>query len=289
MNQELAVRDMQNELSPKEFNEALEFASGKAQALKKVVDEQNLSVNLGQSVHLRVEAWETIGEGYGLSCSTETRELYWNADQTRVIGARVYATVHDRFGSVRGGAEQVCFNWEGTEDGREGKSKQHAHQLLGMASTRAVSRALKQVLSWVVVLAGYSPTPWEEIEGSPLATTLGDGPNVCPIHNLTWRPAGQAKELMHIKEGMIGPRGGKQWCKQEDVLNGLDDAFRVAAAHLDREMVKTALQEEYGKPWPQMSPTEKTRAVQGFQSYTAPTEETEAEQPPLDGADQPAY
>ena len=38
-------------------------------------------------------------------------------------------------------------------------------QLASMAQTRANAKALRNVLSWVVVLAGYKPTPAEEMDG----------------------------------------------------------------------------------------------------------------------------
>lgn len=43
-------------------------------------------------------------------------------------------------------------------------------QLASMAQTRASAKALRNVLSWVVVLAGYRPTPAEELDGQ--ATTV---------------------------------------------------------------------------------------------------------------------
>ena len=39
-----------------------------------------------------------------------------------------------------------------------------------MAQTRAGAKALRNVLSWVAVLAGYRPTPAEEIIDTELAT-----------------------------------------------------------------------------------------------------------------------
>ena len=38
-------------------------------------------------------------------------------------------------------------------------------QLRSMAQTRACAKALRNVLAWVVVLAGYRPTPAEELDG----------------------------------------------------------------------------------------------------------------------------
>ncbi len=40
-------------------------------------------------------------------------------------------------------------------------------QVMSMAQTRACAKVLRQVLAWVVVLAGYRPTPAEELEGPP--------------------------------------------------------------------------------------------------------------------------
>jgi hypothetical protein len=37
-------------------------------------------------------------------------------------------------------------------------------QLKSMAQTRALAKALRNVMAWVVVLAGYSPTPAEEMD-----------------------------------------------------------------------------------------------------------------------------
>ena len=38
-------------------------------------------------------------------------------------------------------------------------------QLRSMAQTRAQAKALRNVLAWVVVMAGYAPTPAEEMDG----------------------------------------------------------------------------------------------------------------------------
>jgi hypothetical protein len=42
-------------------------------------------------------------------------------------------------------------------------------QLRSMAQTRAQAKALRNVLAWVVVMAGYQPTPAEEMDGAPPA------------------------------------------------------------------------------------------------------------------------
>lgn len=48
---------------------------------------------------------------------------------------------------------------------RVGDEQVPLYQVASMAQTRACSKVLAQVLKWVVVLAGYSPTPAEEMDG----------------------------------------------------------------------------------------------------------------------------
>lgn len=50
------------------------------------------------------------------------------------------------------------------ERAKLGMEKVPTFQLASMAQTRANSKALRNVLAWVVVLAGYRPTPAEEME-----------------------------------------------------------------------------------------------------------------------------
>ncbi len=55
-------------------------------------------------------------------------------------------------------AEAYCM---GNEDNWKGKP---LFQLASMAQTRACAKSLRNVLSWVVVLAGYRATPAEELD-----------------------------------------------------------------------------------------------------------------------------
>ena len=49
-------------------------------------------------------------------------------------------------------------------------------QLRSMAQTRACAKALRNVLAWVVVMAGYKPTPAEELESAPTPNVERDEP-----------------------------------------------------------------------------------------------------------------
>lgn len=158
----LANRDehsLSNQISPAMFKQGIEEAQAKAQALSNIVESQGLYNKIGGGKHLRVEAWQTIAMGYGLTPAITGSQILYNHDNEE-YGAMATAVVYDQNGVIRGGAEGYCMR-----DEANWRSKP-SHQLVSMAGTRAVSKALRLMLSWVVVLAGYDATPAEELTSS---------------------------------------------------------------------------------------------------------------------------
>jgi hypothetical protein len=51
---------------------------------------------------------------------------------------------------------------------------------------------------------------------TPIAEQGGD--LLCPIHNVNWFKGGKMRDYAHVVEGETGPRGGKVWCNQAEVL-----------------------------------------------------------------------
>jgi hypothetical protein len=56
-----------------------------------------------------------------------------------------------------------------------GEERVPLFQLSSMAQTRANAKALRNCLAWVVVLAGYKPTPAEELDATPAANRKAEG------------------------------------------------------------------------------------------------------------------
>ena len=127
-------------------------ATRAAKALKKVVDQGNLSKRIGQSDHLQFEAWQTVGHFYGITAKIEST----HRDDDGAWYARAVTLRH---GDIIGAAESSC-----SPDEENWKDKP-AFQLQSMAQTRTMGKALRSVLAFVVVLAGYNPTPAEEMTG----------------------------------------------------------------------------------------------------------------------------
>ena len=58
------------------------------------------------------------------------------------------------------------YKWVDKKRIPDGEEKVPAFQLRSMAQTRACSKAFRNSLSWIVMMAGYSPTPAEEMTGN---------------------------------------------------------------------------------------------------------------------------
>lgn len=190
MTQELATIE-QTALSPAEFVQELEDARLKAKALTDIVEEQNLFTLISGKKHLRVEAWQTIGMGYGLSVAVTATEILH--DHLGVeYGAKATVVVYNRHGTVVGGAEAYCMCDEGDWGNR------NTNQRISMAGTRATSKALRLLLSWVVVLAGYEPTPAEEITHDTKSNnTPQEDLGTCEQHGVAWFKSGKMRVKAH--------------------------------------------------------------------------------------------
>lgn len=188
-------------------HEILEEAAKAAKELADVIEKAGLAVSLGPktkpSRHLKVEAWTTVARFYGVAVRTGTpKYVTFDVGEGKVVrGFEVEAqAILVSTGVVISTATAYCMSdeekwgerpkyvWEDQldEKGRkiwvDGKCKSVRRQvgmeavplfqLASMAATRASSKVCRHLFSWVVVLAGYSPTPFEEVDGTlPLAET----------------------------------------------------------------------------------------------------------------------
>jgi len=133
--------------------EMLRRASVMAEQLAAVVRKQKLTSNISGKEHVRVEGWTLLGSMLGVFPVCEwTRKLEdgWEARvEARTLG-----------GQVVGAAEAQCTRSENMWKSRDD------YALRSMAQTRATSKALRQPLGFVMQLAGFDPTPAEEMPRS---------------------------------------------------------------------------------------------------------------------------
>ena len=233
------ITPWRNTMSPAEFDDAVDAAKAKAKTFVDIVENQQLFTMIGPSKHLNHEAWETIAAGYGLTAAVDSTTYHWKKDSEEDNGDELFmveahAVVLDRDGTIRGGAVASCGrdepNW----------ATKPVHQVASMAGTRASAKALRLMLSWVVEIAGYEPTPSEEIvdkkpraergkaaatprnsgnraespnKGSsrPQAAPTSDEHGTCPLHNVPWR------QNSNDRGTWLSHKDGEGWCNESAV------------------------------------------------------------------------
>jgi hypothetical protein len=121
-----------------------------AAPLADVVRKQKLVTMIHGREHVRVEGWTLLGSMLGVFPVVE-----WTRQLPDGWEARVEAKTRD--GAVVGAAEAECLRTESTWKSRDD------YALRSMAQTRAVSKALRGPLGFVMQLAGFEATPAEEM------------------------------------------------------------------------------------------------------------------------------
>ena len=130
-------------------------AQQKADSLYAVVEKQHLYQEIWGKKYLQLEAWQTLGKFCNITGSIEwTKPI----DLWDVKGFEARAVIKDNEGNTISAAESMCMSDE------ENWKNKPIFQLRSMAQTRALSKAYRSCLSFIVSLAGYAVTPAEEVD-----------------------------------------------------------------------------------------------------------------------------
>ena len=136
----------------------LNFARKAATALTGIIQQKKHKVIINKEQYLEFEDWQTIARFYGTTVGIEWTKPRFQEGTTNniILGYEAKAIVYKN-GQIISSAEASCLrnetNW---------KTKPE-FQLKSMVQTRAMAKALRNVFAWVVVLAGFKPTPAEEM------------------------------------------------------------------------------------------------------------------------------
>jgi hypothetical protein len=173
----------------------LKEAREAARALKEVIDAKAKKVEFNGQTYLEFEDWQTIARFYGVSCKVTKTEFVTFGDVKGFEARAVVLLVSN--GLEISAADSMCLNdeenwgmrakyewrdildeqgkliWEFNKKMKKNLPKRERvkvseeptplFQLRSMAQTRACAKALRNVLAFVPVLAGYAPTPAEEM------------------------------------------------------------------------------------------------------------------------------
>lgn len=145
--------------------EIIRRASETADALAAVVRRQNLVSTISGREHVKVEGWTLLGTMLGVFPVT-----VWSRRTEHEEGWEARVEARTLAGQVVGAAESECTRSEKMWSHDPGTNKygkpiepRDDYALRSMAQTRATSKALRQPLGFVMQLAGFDPTPAEEM------------------------------------------------------------------------------------------------------------------------------
>jgi hypothetical protein len=125
-----------------------------AVTLKDYVVKQNLYSNIKGKNYAHVEGWQFAGFLSGLNAVVESEENLSNGSEVKWK-----AIVHIYRGEKRvSRGVAVCSSKESSKKGFD------EYAILSMAQTRAIGKAYRNLLGWVMKLAGYEATPSEEMQ-----------------------------------------------------------------------------------------------------------------------------
>jgi len=130
-----------------------------ARVLTEIVEKQKDKVTIGGKTYIQFSGWQMIARFYRHTVGVEwTKPL---AVDGKVVGFHARAVVYNEAGNIVSSAEAMCNRdesrgkyklWEGKPDSF----------MFSMSQTRASTKALRNVFSWVAVLAGYQGATEDE-------------------------------------------------------------------------------------------------------------------------------
>ena len=137
-----------------------------AKDLARFIKDNKLSTQVQGKEFVNVEGWQYAGSRLGI---VPIVEHVINLSNEQELKYQAKVTLYDlRHGTTVGAGFAICSNKE------SGKKFYQEFAIASMAQTRAIGKAYRNILAWIIRAAGYEPTPAEEMEYS------GNVPAVAP-------------------------------------------------------------------------------------------------------------
>ena len=134
------------------FDDKIEVATKVAASLKNVIQSQDLAVKIGPSEYVTAEGWEVLGTMLG--CTPYVEEV------VEITPDKSPKFMYKATVSIRQGDTILSRASAMAERNNMQKDRPSVYS---MAQTRALGKAYRMALSWIVKMADYEPTPAEEM------------------------------------------------------------------------------------------------------------------------------
>ncbi|WP_139923510.1 hypothetical protein [Hymenobacter sp. DG01] len=124
--------------------------------LAKFIKDNKLSTTVQGKEFVNVEGWQYAGSRLGI---VPIVDHVINVSTEQEIKYQAKVTLFDiKSGHTVGAGFAICSNKE------QGKKFYQEFAIMSMAQTRAIGKAYRNILAWIIRAAGYEPTPAEEME-----------------------------------------------------------------------------------------------------------------------------
>lgn len=199
---EMAVKNEQVELaSPRDF---MSFAT----ELKKLIVDNRLYTDIKGKNYVNVEGWQIAGAFTGTFPVVESVENLSDGDTYRY---RAEVSLRDKDGNKVGSGVAVCTNKEA------GKTRFDEYAVASMAQTRAVGKAYRLKIGWLLKVAGYETTPAEEMDAVEAEMVEGKKSDI-EIAKEKLAKAKDLKELKSIYYAIGSIRDNEEVVKFKDLM-----------------------------------------------------------------------
>lgn len=143
-----------------------------ARELAQFIKEMKLSMPVNGREYVNVEGWQYAGSRLGIVPIVESVTNVSTADEVK-YEAKV-SLLDLKTGYTVGSGFSICSNRE------QGKKFYQEFAIMSMAQTRAIGKAYRNILAWIIRAAGYEPTPAEEMGYDAGASPNGAAARVTP-------------------------------------------------------------------------------------------------------------
>jgi hypothetical protein len=130
--------------------------------LSRLIIEKKLSSNIQGKQYVNVEGWMFAGASLGLMpIITETTDLTRRGTEPGQVEIKYMAKCEVRninTGQLVATGVAICSNFE------HSKKRFDEYAILSMAQTRAIGKAYRNLLAWLMKAAGFEATPAEEMD-----------------------------------------------------------------------------------------------------------------------------
>ncbi len=185
--------------------------------LAKFIKENRLYQNIQGKEYVNVEGWQYAGSRLGI---LPVVEHVVNISTDDEIKYQAKVNLLDlRSQQVVGAGFAICSSKE------QGKKYYQEFAIASMAQTRAIGKAYRNILAWIIRAAGYEPTPAEEMDYSGNDTAKSDKNVAVPTEKKATMRASEAaaaadKEVAESPAASVRYASAKQ---KEEIIRLLNN------------------------------------------------------------------